>query len=168
MADIIPFGDKRGRPTVFTPQVCAKLLEGVRLGMSLRKACGLAQINEQTLFNWQKACNDGVGYGTISYESLSVFFGQLANAKEERERTWLQRIEHAAEKGDWRADAWKLERTNRSDWGKGPDVVVNNQPSLTQILINGEEDENATAIGSLADALQILDNGTDSDSENTG
>lgn len=103
---------KIGRPTLFTPDRLAKILESVNLGAA-DLLCGMAA---------------GVEYGTIRQwvirgeeEGEGPFYDfakALEKAKGDRTNRLLGYIETAAKDGTWQAAAWKLERLHSEQYGR--------------------------------------------------
>jgi hypothetical protein len=117
---------KRGRPTLFTPENRAKILESVRLGAA-DLICGMsAGVDYTTIRNWvSRGEREGKG-------EFFDFSNALKAAKGERVNRWLAMIEKAAQVGTWQAAAWKLERLYSELYGRtvqrieqvGPDGKV--------------------------------------------
>jgi transposase len=86
-----------GRPTKYTPETAAKIVVGIRAGLTTRDAALVAGVHEDTVANWERR--------------YSAFSAQLARAHAERSANWLARIATlAAEQRDWRAYAELLDR----------------------------------------------------------
>ena len=85
-----------GRRTKYTPDTVKRLTDAIRLGGSDRDACVYAGISEDTLARWRVQHAD--------------FAENLDRARMEGKLQRIGRIAQAGAKGDWRADAWYLER----------------------------------------------------------
>lgn len=94
--------------TVF-PTVAPKIIDAIKMGCSINKACEYAGIDTSTYYRW-KAQFDAKEEGLIRLAQLREFFLGVRQAIGERSVRWLATIEQAATKGDWKAAAWKLER----------------------------------------------------------
>jgi len=73
-------------------------------GMNYAQAADAVGIHRDTLNDWEHTKSD--------------FSDALRKAKAEGINRRLERIERAAKKGDWRADAWWLERVYPDQFGK--------------------------------------------------
>jgi hypothetical protein len=93
-----------GRPTVRNPENRELILKAVRLGQPLVRAAKLAGMTYETLREWRLS---DVGFSAA-----------LEKAGSEMELAQLARIEQAAQKGNWQASAWKLERLLPATYGR--------------------------------------------------
>lgn len=101
----VPKQNRIGRPSKFTPKIKEKVLQGIRLGLSIVKACNIAGIDYNTYRNWEtKALED-------KEPNYIDFFQQCERAKDEREAFHLTQIINASRDGTWQASAWFLERS---------------------------------------------------------
>lgn len=95
---------KPGRPTKFTPESAARVIQAIRLGSTLELAAQYAGVSYNTLLSWIKR-------GQAESSGAYVEFVQtLKNVEGETALGWLAKIEQAANNGSWQAAAWKLER----------------------------------------------------------
>lgn len=93
---------KPGRPQhPLRPLLEQKVLDGIRAGMTLRKAAAAAGVALSTVQRWE----DDERYAV-----------EVKAAVAEREAEWLQLLRET-EKG-WQRFAWLLERTNPADYGR--------------------------------------------------
>jgi hypothetical protein len=90
-----------GRPTKYTEQTVAKLLEALKGGNTRRASCAAAGIDQTTLANWLKE------YSDFSYA--------VEKAEGEAELRNLAVIQDAT-KTTWQAAAWWLERKHKAEW----------------------------------------------------
>lgn len=94
---------KGGRPTLFTPENCEKILQGIRLGSPDMIAPLAAGVQYATFRLWvQRGEREGQG-------PFFEFAEALQKAKGDRVSRWLAIVEKAAVT-TWTAAAWKLER----------------------------------------------------------
>ena len=102
---LIPKQDRVGRPTKFTPKTKGKILNAVRLGLSIAKSCNIAGIDYNTYRNWETRA--------LEYKEPEFikFFQECERAKDEREAFHLKQIVDASRDGTWQASAWFLERS---------------------------------------------------------
>lgn len=93
-----------GRPSKYTPEVAKKVTDAIRLGATYELACNYAGISEDSFARWRAK------------------YAEFADAVKEAEGAgavgWLGRIEQAAQKGQWQAAAWKLERRYPEQYGR--------------------------------------------------
>lgn len=122
------------QPVMFnkdTPQVRADILTDVEQGLSLTLAAQRAGISPDSIARWKKGD--------------PVFAAKIARAQANRAKRRIQRIESAGDRGDWKADAWLIERSEetKGDFGggssNGPTINVQiNVPVPTPVTIDGE------------------------------
>lgn len=111
------------RPTKFTVAE-ARILRAARVGMPRRRVALAAGIHHDTLYEWLKTKPD--------------FSAALEKAEASGEETRLHRIEQAAKKGEWQADAWWLERRYPDEWGRRErhDVTMSGSLDMRQVVRN--------------------------------
>lgn len=116
-----------GRPTKYSDEVAAKIAEAINAGATKRLAAAHAGVSYDTLNDWEHG-KKGIP------KSAHVQFVQLLAAAESRAAIRkLARIEKAGNEGDWRADAWWLERRMPEEFGKS--VVDVNQSGAIRIEV---------------------------------
>ena len=125
---------KMGRPTKFTPEVTSKILAAIRAGNYIETAAAWAGVNKDTLYDWLK---QGSAQDTGKFKEFSDAVGEaLAHA----EITDVNHVGKAAQNGDWRAAAWRLERRNPKKWGKqeGQSVTIetDKEKGTTKVTLN--------------------------------
>ncbi len=96
--NVLPAKRGRGRPTLYTPERITGIVEVIKKGGSDADACALALITEKTFYAWM---ND---------PEKSDFRNDVTRARLDGKLERIGRIANAGIKGDWRADAWYLER----------------------------------------------------------
>ena len=95
-----------------TPEVQARICDGIRLGMTYKLAAEYGGVHEASFYNWIKqATDEDEG---IFFE----FFKAVTQAKTEAVATNLGYIQEAAEAGEWKAATWILERRHPDDYMK--------------------------------------------------
>lgn len=92
------------RPTKYTPERTAKILEALEAGTSRRGAAEFAGIDEKTLITWMRR--------------YSSFSSAVKEAEAGVEVRASRAINTAFADGDWRAALSWLERRRHADWGK--------------------------------------------------
>ncbi len=84
----------------------------IRQGYTVEQACELAGIGRTTFYAW-------LSRGSQQPNSIyGAFVDAIKKAEAESELLLLQRIEKAAERGQWQAAAWMLERRFPKLWGR--------------------------------------------------
>ena len=118
--------DTVGRPSKLTDDTVRKLNQGLKLGLSQKKAANFAGISETTFYRWQREFKriDNGCHGnpdpikTADDLNLWEFWQSIKKAKIEGELGHLAVINKAASNGVWQASAWYLERSNPEEWSK--------------------------------------------------
>lgn len=90
----------------FGPETTAKLVEGMRLGMTAKLCCDYAGISESLFYKWRKQAKAG---DTLKIE----LFQSLKRAEASGAAHCLATIRKAAQSGTWQAAAWLLERRHQ-------------------------------------------------------
>lgn len=93
-----------GRPTKYTPENVAAILDAIRTGAPFTHACRYGRISFETFNEWRK--------------QYPEFSEQVKEAEGEAVKGWLDHIETAAKNGSWQAAAWKLERRYPHEFGR--------------------------------------------------
>jgi transposase len=119
------------RRTLCTKERTEEVCKHLRMGQYIKVACALAGISEATFYLWR-----GRGEAEIarveedprrsvreSERPYVEFMESCARARAEAEARAIMRIQKAAqgangEVGDWKADAWFLERSYPKRWGR--------------------------------------------------
>ena len=104
--------NRGGRPTKKTPDREPLILKEIAKGVPYKAACQCADLSLFTFNEWRK--ND------------SAFAEKVRRADLEAIGRNVDLIQHAAEKGDWRAAAWLLERRCPESFSK-PEIQLNQQ-----------------------------------------
>lgn len=114
MAGKKPSKHAGGRPSEMTPEIVAKMLEGIGLGLSVFDVADLAGKHRVTLYRWIEAAQKAVDDDTATPEQVE-FCNQVKTAQQEGQMRRLKRIES----GDagWQGCAWIQERRFRQQWG---------------------------------------------------
>lgn len=95
--------NRPGRKSKRTPTMQDKLSHALRLGASRRLACQYAGISEDTFARYL----------------VDADFADMVNKAEGSGAIqWLNKIEKAANDGNWQAAAWKLERRYPHEYGR--------------------------------------------------
>jgi len=130
-----------GRPTKCTAATTAIVAAHIAKGLPKRHAYALAGITHTAAEDWIRR---GEG-GELRFAAFSA---ACARARAEHVEVRIQRIQAAAagsgdgRPGDWRADAWLLEKLEPQDFGKhrvelsGPEggpLQVNDAPDLSRL-----------------------------------
>lgn len=91
------------RPTKYSPEVVAKIIQAIDMGATQELAAGFGGISTDTFHVWRDRYPD--------------FAAKLREAEGRAAVKWLAKIEAAAT-DDWKAAAWKLERRHPHAYGK--------------------------------------------------
>jgi hypothetical protein len=93
-----------GRPTKFTPETRARLVQLISRGVPYRHACSAVRISYQSFVSYRHDHSDFA-------EEIEEAVGQAIEKR-------LIKIEAASAAGDWRADAWILEHIFPENFAK--------------------------------------------------
>ncbi|MBZ9715506.1 hypothetical protein [Deinococcus multiflagellatus] len=104
----------RGRKTKLTPALQEKFIRAVRAGNCVETCCDYVGINPDTYYEWQKRGQQGGAANEIYREFRAAVLDAQASAEIES----VARIRLSGQKGNWRADAWYLERRHPDRWGR--------------------------------------------------
>jgi len=95
-----------GRPTLLTPKHIKGVEEARRLGLTHEHSAGYIKVSITTYYLWRR--RGKVEKGTIYAEfAQAIAYGSAKGAA-----LGLARIQKAARGGDWKADAFVLERSH--------------------------------------------------------
>jgi hypothetical protein len=94
------------------PEIGAFIVEAVALGSTIMAACDRAGIHESTVYRWVQK-----GEAPNAKDCYREFGNRLKSAVRERFLTALRSIKDQGER-NWTANAWLLERTMPSFFGK--------------------------------------------------
>jgi transposase len=100
-----------GRPSKFTDDVKQKLIKALKLGATHDIAASYAGVSRSLFYEWKAKGEAGDPEFTEILDAirLAEAIGAIG---------WLEKIEAAANDGNWQAAAWKLERRYPRDYGK--------------------------------------------------
>ena len=90
-----------GRPTKYTEQTVAKLLEALRNGNTRRASCAVADISQDSLALWLR--------------TYPEFAEAVEKAEGKAEASMVNVIKNASDT-TWQAAAWWLERKHKAEW----------------------------------------------------
>lgn len=124
---------KPGRPTKLTPQLQAKVIKGIGLGMSLEQASIAVGISDATLHRW--LTGDPAGAEFREFRE-AVREARAKRTSKLLEHVWRSmkdiRVGPTLQRGDWKA-AWKvLETLEPKDFGLKVRLIVTEE--LTELL----------------------------------
>lgn len=92
------------RPSKYTAEREATIVEALAAGNTRRTTCQLAGIGEATLGDWMRR--------------FQRFRAAVEKAEAEAEASHVANIKAAAVGGTWTASAWWLERRRHQEWGR--------------------------------------------------
>jgi primosomal protein N'' len=93
-----------GRPTKYDAERAERILSALRAGNTRKAACAFGAISDETFANWCRRYLE--------------FLEAVRKAESDAEVRRVANIAKAGNEGDWRADAWWLERRRHQDWGR--------------------------------------------------
>lgn len=102
-----------GRPSELTPEIEAKIIKGISLGMHRDEVAGFAGRHRSTIYYWMKKAQDDADAGTASPEQLAFLDGIKA-AEASGVLARLERI-NSGDPG-WQGSAWIQERRYSKQW----------------------------------------------------
>lgn len=123
------------RPTKYTPERSAKIIDGLKAGMTRGACCGLVSIDENSLARWiaryasfgqqvlaaehaAEACyTDVIAKAAFGHEVVER--REVHKANGDTEVTIITKREY-----DWKAAQFWLSRRRRDDWGDRLEVVL--------------------------------------------
>lgn len=126
----------RGREPTLTPEITKKICDALELGSYLESAAAYAGVHKTTLHKWLyrgRKAKKGMWHDFVALVDMAI---------EKSEVRKVQRIDQAAAKGDWRADAWMLERKMPKRWGRKETVRLEDDETKDSHL--SEDSVNAT------------------------
>jgi transposase-like protein len=115
---------ERGRPSVLTPELSARLAQMVEVCNSIEDAAGTVGLARTTVFNWlQRGREDGrTGRPSLHRDFLDA----IERAKAKRRMNFSTRLTLHGQK-DWKALAWLAERTDPARFGLRVRVQVHEE-----------------------------------------
>jgi hypothetical protein len=132
-----------GQPTMFSPEITKKLIEGIRLVLVLKQACGHARITYQSLWNWLNIGKADIEAG--KYTDYAQFFYDVKGAQCEEVAELQANIRKAIP--NWQSQAWLLERCFRDDFGQGVEVIQEIRDKFELLEKHFEREQNAKPEG---------------------
>lgn len=107
---------------------------GIKLGMSYDSAARAAGMNPCTFYRWKSYAKEGREPYASEWNIIeeSDFLG---------ERELLRRINEAGERGDWKADAWLLEKRRPKRYGKQENLSQTFIDKTNQALLKKTDEE---------------------------
>lgn len=109
------------------PAKIDNLITAVSLGMSVKRACDYAGIEQNTVYSYIHRAEEDERDGKAD----SVYIGfskRLKEAKAKCQAVNLARIAEASKNGAWQASAWVLERCFPDEFGQKVQNSVDMQP----------------------------------------
>lgn len=108
-----------------------KICAIIAVGAGKTTACAEVGISRQTLDVWLERGEKADEDDPVFLE----FYTAFTKAKERDKLTYLNSINKAAKKGDWRAAAWGLEKRYPKEFGARMEIeaTVRTEPDLSQL-----------------------------------
>lgn len=126
---------ERGRPTKFTPERRAAIIDAIYHRIPYELAAKANGIHEATLYDWLRTADvDAANNITSEY---TIFSEEIKRAEMRRMREHVDLIAERPER--WQADAWILERR----WGKyfGPNAYIQELSERLNALEAGDKSD---------------------------
>ena len=147
----------KGRPTKCTPEVQAIIRDGVALGMPVKYACDLANVDQSTFYRWMERAEKGE-------KPYSDFRELLKTAEAQFMQVHLANVAAAGET-QWQASMTMLERRFPNDFSRmerrahtGPDGKGPVEVKFVDVLGEGDWTTDPQAIGA-DETAEAHDNG---------
>lgn len=112
---------KMGRPNKLTPELQKTIVTYILLGAYVETAAKAAGLTKDTFYDW---LHKGATQRKGIYKDFS---DAVLKAMEEATLRDLNVIDKAAQKGDWKAAAWKLEKSRPREYGTKKIVRIENE-----------------------------------------
>lgn len=120
-----------GRPSKLTEEIAQKIVNCIRAGAYIETAVAFAGVSRPVFYVWMKR----------GREQPVGKYQRFVSAVEEALAAAMMRdllvIDKAAEAGDWRASAWRLERRHPKEWGAKRIVEVKSNDKSVQFVMFG-------------------------------
>jgi hypothetical protein len=113
------------RPSKYSPPRAAKIIEGLKAGMTRTAAAGLVDIDVSTLDAWR--------------QRFPSFAAQVTVAEQQAEARYTTIIARAANDGDWQAAKYWLSRRRRKDWGESLHIQLDQEITALMEQIAGAD-----------------------------
>jgi hypothetical protein len=127
----------------FTPERAEKLLDFLRLGMDIEEACALCEIDKGTYYYWLKTDKDfNVRAGSARANMKARHLSNIARAGQGTLKTDAKG-KTSGKPGDWKADAWLLEKHFPKDYGHIARLQLEGEVTTKLELSNDELTERA-------------------------
>jgi len=123
-----------GRPSKLQPEIVKALLNYVRIGQPIVRACDLVGIDRSTLSIWLKR---GANPKTEKDKEFTDFFNSYKKAIAEGEIELLAKIRKGEDK-NWQRLAWLLERRHPQEWGRRDNLTVKSYDVNMSKLSDGQ------------------------------
>lgn len=101
-----------GRKEKLNPDRQKIIVEAIAAGSPHETAVALAGVSKSAFYEW---INTGSTAASGKYKS---FHDAVKKAEADAEAARIRRIDQAGKDGDWKADAWYLERRYPERWGR--------------------------------------------------
>jgi len=102
-----------------TDEVIETIAQAIRVGSYIESAAALAGVSKDTLYRWLRQAE------TVEATDLTIKLSDAVKmALAQAEQRDLDVIDRAAQIGDWKAAAWRLERKFPTKWGSQSKVQV--------------------------------------------
>lgn len=111
----VPGGPPVGAPSSLTPELMARIRNLIIQGNFIETACNACGIRPKTMRDWLHDAGDAEKDPTGIKKEFSTMLDDATALAEARD---LNRLDQLADKGDFRAIAFRMERRFASRWGR--------------------------------------------------
>lgn len=135
---------KRGAKLKLTDKSKNMLIKAIKAGNYHHTAASIAGLHVSSFYRYldmgEKRAN-GIMYddkGVEIPEIMEQLYNELQIAEADAESKRIERIEKAGKRGDWKADAWYLERRYPERWGRRDRITadLNHGGTITNKVID--------------------------------
>ena len=137
---------KHGRPPLLTQERYDAIIGAIKLGSFSSVAAGANGISRTTFYNWMDRGRTEIERMRMTKEKepksteviYVTFLNDVETAREYGTNQATLRVINAGQRGDWRADAWYLEKTRPELFGKKEEVVMSGSIDSKMVVDMGD------------------------------
>ena len=121
MASVGAKGRSIGRRSLISPEVTARVADGIREGLPFKLACERAGFVDTTGYQWIRMGEDDERQGRAETPH-AAFRRAVTRARTDLFESLVKTVKTAAKK-DWRAASWILERRDPDAWSRRTEIT---------------------------------------------